>query len=198
MFTIDLLKDAGKPPRSHPLWVAGATLAFMALIVAGTLDGLRYFQDTGALATQRQTQVYYDKEIASLADVAKTLDAAAKHEAETNSSLDEVNKALAHHAVWSSVLDTVAQSTPSELVITNILAKREEQGVGEKARFGYTLMLGVVSPTGPLVVEQFVRALRVVLPLQPGPDSVRIGSQGQETLGGRQYQMFMIECRLKI
>ena len=45
MFTIDLLKGAGKPPESRPLWAAGAALAFMVLAVAAALDGVQYFRD---------------------------------------------------------------------------------------------------------------------------------------------------------
>jgi hypothetical protein len=198
MFTIDLLKGAGKPPKSHPLWVAGVTLAFLALLVGGVLDAIGYYRDESLLATQKRTLAYYEQEIRQMKDVADMLAAAEKRRIEVDGTLAEVSKALAHHAVWSPVIETVARSTPEDLVITNILAKREEQGVGDKARFTYTLMLGVVSPTGPLVVEQFVRTLRLILPLQGGPDSVRIGSQGQEMLGGRQFQMYMLECRLKI
>jgi hypothetical protein len=198
MFTIDLLKGAGKPPQSRPLRIAGATLAFLVLIVAGGVDGLRYFRDEGLLTTQRRTLAYYQGEIAKMKDIADSLAAAEKRRIEINTILDEVNKVLVYHATWSSLISTMAINTPQELLLTDIMAKREEQGVGDKARFEYTLMLGAVSPSGAAMVEQFVRALRLSLPLQPGPDSVRIISQRQEMVGGQSLQYYVVECRLKM
>jgi len=197
MFTIDLLKGTGKPPQSHPFWVAGVTLAFMALLVVTALDGVRYYRDEGVLATDRRSLTRYEEQIRQMRDVAAMLDAAAKRRAAINASLEEVNKALANHSTWSPTIEAVAKNTPPDILITNIMAKREEQGVGDNVKFSYTLMLSVVSPSGASVVEQYVRTLRLVLPLQPGPDSIRIGSQRQENIDGRTLQSYTLECRLK-
>jgi hypothetical protein len=198
MFTIDLLKGAGKPPQSRPLSAAGATLAFMVLVVATTFDGLRYYRDGSILAAQKHTLSYYQGEIFKLQDVAKTLDQVEKRRTEINAALAEVDKALGNHATWSPIIAALAQSASTDLVVTDMMAKREEQGVGDKARFVYTLMLGVMSPSGAVVVEQFVRTLRLALPLQPGPDSIRIISQRQEMAAGKTIQYYVIECRLKM
>ncbi len=198
MFTIDLLKGAGKPPESRPLWAAGATLAFVALVVAATMDGVRYFRDGGLLAAQTRNLAYYKGEITKLQDVAQSLDQAEKRRIEINAAMGEVNKALAYHATWSPILAALAQNTPSDLVVPDIMAKREEQGIGDKAHYTYTLMVGVVSPSGGAAVEQFVRTLRLALPLQSGPDSIRIISQRQETVAGQAFQYYVVECRLKM
>ena len=198
MFTIDLLKGAGKPPESRPLWAAGATLAFMALAIAAAFDGLQYFRNGGLLDAQKRNLAYYSGEIHKLRSVAESLDAAEKRRGEIDAAIAEVNKALTHHAAWSPILAALAQNTPPELVIPDIMAKREEQGAGDKVRYAYTLMVGVVSPSGGAVVEQFVRTLRLALPLVPGPDSIRIISQRQEMVAGQSFQYYVVECRLKM
>jgi len=197
MFTIDLLKGVGKPPQSHPLWVAGATLAFMALLVATALDGVRYFRDESVLATDKRSLKYYEEQIREMRDVTKMLDAAAKRRAAIDASLEEVSKALANHTTWSPTIEAVAKNTPPDILVTDIMAKREEQGVGAQVKFSYTLMLSVVSPSSASVIEQYVRTLRQVLPVQPGPDSIRIGSQRQQNIDGKTLQSYTLECRLK-
>jgi hypothetical protein len=197
MFTIDLLKGTGKPPQSHPLWVAGATLAFMALLIVTALDGVRYYRDEGVLATDKRALTHYEGQIREMRDVAEQLSAAAKRRVAVNAFLEEVNKALANHTTWSPTIEVAARNTPPDLLITDIMAKREEQGVGDNVKFGYTLILSVVSPSSASVIEQYVRTLRQVLPLQPGPDSIRIGSQRQQTVDGRTLQSYTLECRLK-
>jgi len=198
MFTIDLLKGEGKPPESRPLWAAGATLAFMALAIAAAFDALQYYRDGGLLDTQKRNLTYYSGEIQKMRNVAESLDATEKRRTEINAAMGEVNKALTYHAAWSPILAALAQNTPSDLLIPDIMAKREEQGLGDKAHYSYTLMVGVVSPSGGAAVEQFVRTLRVALPLLPGPDSIRIISQRQEMVGGQALQYYVVECRLKM
>ena len=58
-------------------------------------------------------------------------------------------------------------------------------------------MMGVVSPSGSAAVEQFIRDLRQQMPLAPGPDSLRIVSQQQQPIEGRNFQYYVIECRLE-
>jgi hypothetical protein len=198
MFTIDLLKGAGKPPESRPLSVAGIALAFMALIIVAAIEDVRYFRASEVLATQKRTLAYYSSEIQKLKNVAEALDAVEKRRIEVNGAMAEVNKALSYHATWSPVIAAMALNTPPDLVLTDIMAKREEQGSGEKVRFTYTLMLGVMSPSGAAVVEQYVRTLRLALTLQPGPDSIRIISQRQDMIAGQPVQYYVVECRLKM
>jgi len=198
MFTIDLLKGTGKPPESRPLWAAGSALAFMVLAVAAMLEGVQYYRDGQLLATQKRNLDYYTGEIHELRDVAESLDVTDKRRIEINATIAEVKKALSYHATWSPIIAALAQNTPPDLVIPDIMAKREEQGLGDKVRFIYTLMVGVVSPSGGAAVEQFVRTLRVALSLQPGPDSIRIISQRQEMVAGQPVQYYVVECRLKM
>jgi hypothetical protein len=198
MFTIDLLKGAGKPPRSHPLRVAGLASAFMLLAVGAVLDGLQYYRDHSVLALQKRTLAYYEGEVEKLRDVAQTLGEVHTRQEQVSAVLAEVNKVLATHTTWSGVLLTLSQSASNDIVIPDIAAKREEKGAADQIRYAYTLMVGVMSPSGPAAVEQFVRTLRLGLPLQSGPDSIRIISQRQETVAGRPLQYYVIECRLKM
>ncbi len=197
MFTIDLLKGMGKPPLSHPLRMAGVTVAFMLVAIAAALDVVRYTRDNGELTLQAQALRRYTEEVAKLNDVAKTLDAAEKRKAQVNAGLTEVNTALAVHAKWSPILVALTKSAAKEITIVDLMAKREEAGSGDKMTYAYSLVLGAVSPSGAGAVEQFVRNMRENLPLAPGPDSVRIISQREQVIAERNLQYYVIECRLK-
>jgi Tfp pilus assembly protein PilN len=197
MFRIDLLKGSENPPRSHPLRIAGITLAFVALIAGAAWDGARFYDCHQAAATERQSAAYYDREIAQLADVAAMLDTAQKQRDRIRASLAEVDKVLPIHAKWSDVLVGLAEATPETVTIADLMAKREEQKVGQQVKYAYSLIMGVMSPSGSGPVEEFVRSLRLRMPLQPGPDSIRIISQRQEQIRGRGVPYYIIECRLK-
>ncbi len=193
MFTIDLLLGAAKPPRSHPLRITGVALAFALVAIAFVLDDVYYYGINRQLTAEHQSLRRYEREIAGLADVAKILQAADKRRSEVNASLAEVKTALTAHTKWSDLLVTLSQSVPESLAIGDLMARREEV----KGGYEYSLMIGVVSPTGPATAEQFVRTLRQALPLVGGPDGVRIVSQRQQQVGGRDLQYYVIECRLK-
>ena len=55
-----------------------------------------------------------------------------KRRIEINAAMAEVKKALSYHATWSPIIAALAQNTPPDLVIPDIMAKREEQGIGDK------------------------------------------------------------------
>ena len=193
MFTIDLLKGTEKPPGSHPLLVAGVVLAFALVAVGATLDGVHYFGAGRQFAAEEQSAAHFTREIAKLVDVTKMLQAAEKRRGEVNASLKEVGTALTTHTKWSPLVAAVAQSASNAITISDMAAKREEI----KSKYEYSFTLGVVAPSGPSAVEEFVRTLRQALPLRPGPDSVRIISQRQQQWEGRDFQYYVIECRLK-
>jgi hypothetical protein len=197
MFTIDLLKGMGKPPLSHPLRMAGVTVAFALVAIAAALDVVRYSRDNIELGLQARSLRYYTEEVTKLSGVSKALDAAEKRKTQINAGLTEVNTALTIHAKWSPIVVALTQSTTKEITITELMAKREEQGGGEQVKYIYSLILGVVSTSGPGAVEGFVQAMRQNLPLAPGPDNVRIIAQRQEMVAGRSFQYYVIECRLK-
>jgi len=193
MFTIDLLLGKAKPPRSHPLRAAGATAAFGVLVVAAAFDGVSYFSSGRQAAAQQQVAARLDGKIAGLADVSKVLATAERRRADVNASLAEVSQALAIHTKWSDVLVILTRTAPETITIGDLMTKREEV----KGQYEYSMMMGVVSPAGPAAVEQFVRDLRAALPLASGPDNIRIISQRQQQVEGRDLQYYVIQCRLK-
>jgi hypothetical protein len=193
MFTIDLLLGKAKPPRSHPLLAAGATVAFAIVIVALAFDGVYYYSCSRQLAAERQAMARLENKIIGLADVARTLVAADKRRAEVDASLEEVRTALDIHRQWSDILVALTRTAPETITIGDIMTKRDEV----KGKYEYSMMMGVISPTGPVAVEQFVRDLRAALPLASGPDNIRIISQRQQQVEGRDFQYYVVQCRLK-
>jgi len=193
MFTIDLLLGTAKPPRSHPLRIAGIALAFALVVIGMVLDDVYYYGINRQLGAEYRSLRHYEREIAGLADMAKMLQAADKRRSEVNASLAEVTTALTVHTQWSQVLVTLSKSVPESVTMADLMARREELG----GKYAYVLVLGMVSPTGPAAVEQFVRTLRQALPLIGGPDAVRIISQRQQQMEGRDFQYYVVECRLK-
>jgi hypothetical protein len=197
MFKIDLLNGAELPPRSRPLRIAAATLAFLALAVAATFDAVHVYGLRGELASRQQSLVSHDRQIAGLADVAKMLETADQRRSEIDASLAEVSQIIGTHSTWSPALVALAVNLPKGTTITEVLAKREEQkNALQKGRYDHSLLMGVISPAGAAAVEQFMQALRSALPLRPG-DSIRIISQRHQEIEGREVQYYVIECRLK-
>jgi Tfp pilus assembly protein PilN len=198
MFKIDLLNGAGLPPRSHPLRIAAQTLAFLAVAVAVAFDGVHSYDLTRQRAAQRQTLARYDRQIADLGGVAKMLETADKKSTQIKATMAEVTQVAGTHTAWSPILVALTAQTPNEVVLSEIVAKHEEQkGEKTKGQYDDSLMLGVLSPDGAPPVEQFIRALRSALPLRSGPDSVQIVSQRHQDLSGLDAQYYVIECKLK-
>lgn len=198
MFTIDLLKGTEIPAGPRPIQIAAVTVAFCLLVVAVALDAIRYVEDSNALVAQEQSLKVYTQDLSQLADVARMLETNEKRRKEIDADLAEVSKALLCHATWSPVLVALSGSASEAITVNDVLAKREEQkDKDRKVSYRYSIMMGVVSPSGSGAVEQFIRDLRQQMPLLPGPDSLRIVSQQQQPIGGRDFQYYVIECRLE-
>jgi Tfp pilus assembly protein PilN len=194
MFTIDLLKGTQLPPRSHPLRIVLMTAAFAVLGVATVFDAVQYYAYSRQIAVEQEAQTHYTRQIAGLADVAQMIEDADKRRTEIDAGLAEVAKALGTYTKWSDLMVLLAANTPPEVIIGDLMTRRAEG----KDKYQYSLVMGVLSPSGPAAVEQFVRTLRQTLPLQEGPDSARIVSQRQQQLEGRDLLYYVIECRLKL
>ena len=198
MFTIDLLKGSERPPGNRPLQVAVVTIAFSVLAVGAVLDAIHYFSCGRQIGAEQRALAHYQREIAGLTDVVTALKAADERRGQINASLAEVATVLGYHTKWTSILVALSESAPKGITINDLMAKREEQkDAQQKIRYEYSLMMGVVSPGGPTAVEQFVRALRLALPLAPDSASIRIVSQRQTQIQGRDLQYYVVECRLK-
>ena len=198
MFTIDLLKGTEIPAPPRPMPIAAITVAFCLLAVAVALDAVCYISDSNALAAQEQSLKVYTQDLAQLADVAQMLDTNEKRRKEIDADLAEVSSALACHATWSPILVALSDSASEAITVNDVLAKREEQkGKDRKVTYAYSIMMGVISPSGAAAVEQFLRDLRQQMPLVPGPDSMRIVSQQQQPLEGRNFQYYVIECQIE-
>ncbi len=198
MFKIDLLNGAGLPSRSHPLLIAGGTLAFVIVGIAAAFDIVHVYDVNRQTASQRQSMATYERQIATLADVARSLAAFEKHARDVNDILKEKDLMLVTHRTWSPLLATLMNSAPKGLTISEVVAKREEKkGSAQKAAYDHSLVMGVISPAGAGPVETFMQALRPTLPLQPGADSIRIISQRYLQVEGQDVQYYLIECRLK-
>jgi len=198
MFTIDLLKGSQRPPGNRPIRVAMLTIAFSVLAVGAVFDAVRYFGYGRELGAEHRAAAHYQRQIGELADVANAIKAANERRSQINAGLSEVAGVLAYHTQWTSILLALAQSAPAEITLNDLVAKREEQRDGQQnIRYNYSLMMGVVSPGGPVAVEQFVRALRLALPLASDSAGIRIVSQRQAMIQGRDLPYYVIECRLK-
>jgi hypothetical protein len=198
MFKIDLLKGTEIPPAPRPMPIAAVTVAFCLLVVAAALDVVGYIDDSYALAAQEQSLNAYTQDLAQLAGVGRMLETNEKRRKEIDADLAEVSQALLCHTTWSPVLVALSGSASEAITVNDVLAKREEQkGKDRKVTYAYSIMMGVISPSGAAAVEQFLRDLREQMPLAPGPDSIRIVSQQQQAIEGRAFQYYVIECRLE-
>jgi hypothetical protein len=199
MFKIDLLNGAALPPRSHPLLIAGGTLAFVIVGIAAAFDVVHVYAVNREIAGQQQSMATYEHQIAGLSDVAKLLASFEKHSRDVNDILKEKDLMLATHRTWSPLLATLMSSAPKGLTISEVVAKRDDKrgSAAKKGSHEYSLVMGVVSPSGAAPVETFIETLRPALPLQTGPDSIAIASQRYLQVEGQDVQYYVIECHLR-
>ncbi len=197
MFTIDLLKGAGRPPRSRPSVVAGAALAFAAIGVGAILIGVQYVTLQWEAAVQGKTLACYDRQMSRLADIENMLEKNQQQRKELQPSLREVSQVLSTYSQWSPVLTSLSSSVPDDMIVTELKTKRQSTHIGrEQIDYKYSLMIGFVTRSEPVAVERFMQSLRTYLQTRLKVNNIRIISQKRQEIRNRTFQYYVVECSL--
>jgi hypothetical protein len=120
LFTIDLLKGRGIPPRSGPVGLTIAVITVLVpLIIAITLYGL-HRNNKIVTEVQKKEILKLQEKTAKLSDavtVQKTLE---KEKVLYKTCLEEVKASIDKFYQWSPVLVTLAEEMPDSVVLTDL------------------------------------------------------------------------------
>ena len=125
MYTIDLLGGEAVPIRSRPGWIAFVCMLIaVPLLVGVVLVGIHMDrQVTVSIQTQQLTRL--EGVLKTLTSAMEKKKALEEQRAATIGLLVDIGKALGRHTQWSPVLETVTESLPEALVLTNLSARQE-------------------------------------------------------------------------
>ncbi|MFC1762848.1 hypothetical protein ACFL6U_12315 [Planctomycetota bacterium] len=200
MYTIDLLQGTGRPPRPKPLRVAGITLAFVCLAMAGGLMVTSSMGMQEEMAAQNTLLKGQRTRLAELQDVETFLTTTAANRKEFEVRLAEVAQAVKYQSPWSSLLVAISEVVPEEVILSSVEIVREEITTGDAANkqfsYSYRLSIGVLTKEDPTTVETFVTALRELDISTPTLSEVRISNQLRRMLREQEFLYFDIDCQV--
>ncbi len=125
MFTIDLLKGQGIPPKSGPAGIAIALItAAVPAIIALSLYGL-YLHNNVVTKIKQQDIIKLQDKAAELSEDVKMLKKFDKEKFFYKACLSEVETSIGKFYQWSPILVTLVDDMPDSVVLTEFEADRE-------------------------------------------------------------------------
>lgn len=120
LFTIDLLKGRGIPPKSGPTGLAIAVItALVPVIIAITLYGLHRNNEV-VTKLQKKEVLKLEEKTAKLSDAVTMQKTLEKEKVLYKACLEEVKASVGKFHQWSPVLVTLAEEMPDSVVLTEL------------------------------------------------------------------------------
>ncbi|MDD5328026.1 MAG: hypothetical protein PHY02_09495 [Phycisphaerae bacterium] len=210
MFTIDLLKGRGIPPKNRPWGAAVVGAAFaMPVLVALVMLGF-YVSNRIVIKVAKQEIVNYDKYIVTLSDAVEMQKSFEAEKNNIDSCLSEVFSSISEHTQWSPVLAILAENMPSSMVLTNLEVRQHtvNKKVPQKDNPAQTVEISVPVRTLRMsvsgrpqsdndeAVRDFKDRLRLSALLAPRLEDI-IVSQKSGTFEGQSVVSYEIDCIFK-
>ena len=123
MFTIDLLKGKGIPPKSRPGGAVLIGLTFAVPIVITIVMLGSYLSGRITAPMQRGFIDGYEAKISKLAEDLALQKEAERKMADLNTCLREVADVINNHVQWSGILQLLAENIPEGLVLEKLSVK---------------------------------------------------------------------------
>ena len=120
IFTVDLLKGQGIPPKFGPEGIAIAVVTIaIPIIVAIAMFGF-YKHNKAIISIKKQDIVRYQAKIDKLSDAVELQQSLEKEKIVYANSLSEVKSSIRRYIQWSPVLATLVENMPDSVVLTNL------------------------------------------------------------------------------
>jgi len=207
IFTIDLLKGQGIPPKSGP---AGITIAVITAVVpvifAIVIFGLHSHKKV-IMSIQQQEVVKLEAEIAELSAAVENQKALEREKIHYGVCISEVNSSIEKCTQWSPVLTTLIDNMPGSVVLTNLKVEQDsvEKEVSKPDDPKKKIKINVpvnrlwlsVSDNGQGNCDEAVRKFRDRLRSSPllGPMLASINvSHRTDKLEGKEIVFYEISC----
>ena len=211
MFTIDLLKGQGIPPKSRPEGIAvGAIVFAVPVIVAIVIAGV-YMTDNISLSTQKRELADYEKRVDKLSDALELKRAFEKQRATINEVLSEVSSSIDRHMQWSDVLVDIVENMPESMILAeleakqNMVRRRVAKDGDAETKVDVMVPLRTLSITVSgkseydcdRAVRDFSDRLRIATVLGPKLEDIRVSKSNLGRRKQRNFVSYQIDCVFK-
>jgi len=211
MFTIDLLKGQGIPPKSRPEGIAvGAIGLAVPVIVAIVIAGV-YMTDNISLSTQKRELADYEKRVDKLSDALELKRAFEKQRATINEVLSEVSSSIDRHMQWSDVLVDIVENMPESMILAeleakqNMVRRRVAKDGDAETKVDVMVPLRTLSITVSgkseydcdRAVRDFSDRLRISKVLGPKLEDIRVSKSNLGRRKQRNFVSYQIDCVFK-
>jgi Tfp pilus assembly protein PilN len=211
MFTIDLLKGRGVPPKSGPTGVAIAVvMAAVPVIIAITTVGL-FMRNRIVMSLVSREIASLETKVSGLSDAVDFQRAMEIEKTYHNNYLSEVKTAVKKYHQWSSVLAILAENMPASVALTRLDVKQNsvKKKVPNKDTPGETVEISVPLTTMSVKMigeplpnnDEAIRELRDYLRSSPvlGPQLEKVGvSKESGVVDGQDVVYYLMDCVFKL
>jgi hypothetical protein len=205
MFTIDLRKGAGLPPKSRPILVGLAIVPFLIPLLGIMAAGVCWQQNRTLIRTQQSVIRENQQKISGLQN---DLTQFRKTEEQTrlcDQKLNDVEKALNVRIQTTPIFVELVGILPEFLTISKLNLERNEQRkdagnakssliVQRKLRM---IISGPATDTTDIAVKQYVQNLSLSPKLSRWVNTVQVVSRNNESVNNQNYSLYEIECTMK-
>jgi hypothetical protein len=208
MFTIDLRRGAGLPPKSRPILVALAIVPFLIPLLGIGITAVCWQQNRTLIRTQQSVIRENEQKIGGLKN---DLTQFRKTEEQTrlcNQKLGDVNKSLAVQIQTTPVFVELVGNLPEFLTLAKLnLERADKQAKVEKdstAKGGLIVqrklkmtISGPATDTTDIAVRQYVQNMSLSPKLSRWINNIKITSRNNESVKDQNYSLYEIECAMK-
>jgi hypothetical protein len=210
MFTIDLRKGTGLPPKSRPILVGLAIVPFLIPLLGILATAVCWQQNRTLIRTQQSVIRENQQKIGGLKE---DLSQFRKTEEQTRScyqQLGDVDKALGVRIQTTPMMVELVGNLPEFLTISKLDLQRTDQQKKTAAeknsaakpelvvqRKLVMTISGPATDTTDIAVRQYVQNLSLSPKLSPWINTIRIISRNNESVKDQNYSLYEIECAMK-
>jgi len=220
MFTIDLRKGTGLPPKSRPIFVGLAIVPFLIPLLGIAVMCVCWQQNRTLIRTQ-QTIIRENQQ--KIGGLKKDLEQFRNTEGQTracNQQLNDVDKVLRLRFQSTPVFVELVSNLPEFLTISKMNLERTDQqkkAAAEKTdkeksgkentaapkaelvvqRKLILTISGPATDTTDIAIKQYVQNLSMSPKLGQWVNNIRITSRNNESVNDQNYSLYEIECAMK-
>ena len=211
MFTIDLRKGQGLPPKSRPILVGLAIVPFLIPLIGLFIMGVCWKQHSTLIWTQRNIIRENQQKIKSLENNLKLYQKTDQQIKFCSEQLNDVDKVLKYRIQTTPIMAELVSNLPEFLTISKFDLNRSEQrkkksdektdsssksAIAIQRKLEITIS-GPAAETTDIAVRHYVQTLSLSPALSKWIRSVRIISRNNESSNDQQFSLYEIECAMK-
>jgi uncharacterized protein YcfL len=210
MFTIDLQKGAGLPPKNRPLIVALAMVPFVIPLLGTVVMAACWMHNKTLITTQQKVIQENRQKISGLKNDLLRYKQTTGQIEYANQQFGDIAETLQCRIQYTPFLVGLVENLPESLVISKLDMDRTDQRKTQTdPKTGNTKEIVVVQRklrmvvSGPATdgtdnaVKQYVQKLSGSPVLMKEVIDVRVTSRNNNTVNGQNYALYEIECAMK-